>query len=51
MPVNEKKLAAMKAEYGGKRGTKVYYATENADSGKPAKKSKSKKTPAKGSKY
>jgi len=49
MPVDEKKMKALKSEYGGKHGEKVYYAMEN--SGKSAKKSKSKKAPAKGSKY
>lgn len=29
MPVNKKKMAAMKKEYGSKRGEEVYYAMEN----------------------
>ena len=29
MPVNRKKMKAMKEEYGPKKGKQVYYATEN----------------------
>jgi len=39
MPVNKKKMAAMKKEYGAKKGTQVYYALEN----KMKKKHKKKK--------
>jgi hypothetical protein len=52
MPVDEKKMKALKSEYGGKHGEKVYFAMEN--SGKKnskSKKTKSSKAPAKGSKY
>lgn len=29
MPINKKKMAALKKEYGSKRGEEVYYAMEN----------------------
>jgi hypothetical protein len=31
MPVNKKKMAALKKEYGSQRGKNVYYALENKD--------------------
>lgn len=43
MPVNKKRMAALKAEYGAKEGENVYYAMENqAKHGKPGKKRKKK---------
>ena len=38
MPVNRKKMAALKKEYGDKKGKEIYYAMEN----KAKKKSKKK---------
>lgn len=29
MPVNKKKMSALKKEYGSKKGEKIYYALEN----------------------
>lgn len=45
MPINRKKMKALKDEYGKEHGEQVYYALENeAKSGKmPKKKKKSKK--------
>jgi hypothetical protein len=31
MPVNKKKMAALKKEYGSQKGKNVYYALENKD--------------------
>ena len=41
MPVNQKKMAAMKKEYGAKKGKQVYFAMENK--AKHASKTKSVK--------
>jgi len=45
MPVNKKKMAALKKEYGAEKGERVYYAMENKAKHKKKKKkhSKSKK--------
>lgn len=40
MPVNQKKMRALKKEYGAKKGKSVYYAMENKQ--KQAKKKGSK---------
>ena len=49
MPVNKKKMAAMKKEYGAKKAKEVYYAVENKQKQKKKKpaKGKSKKLPSK----
>lgn len=38
MPVNKKKMKALKEEYGKKKGENVYYAMENKDKKKAKKK-------------
>ena len=38
MPVNKKKMVAMKKEYGAKKGEQVYYALENKNKKKKKKK-------------
>lgn len=38
MPVNKSKMAAMKKEYGTKKGEEVYYATEMKNKKKKKKK-------------
>lgn len=45
MPINKSMMAAMKKEYGSKKGKSVYYAMENKmkSEGKPVKKKKAKK--------
>lgn len=40
MPVQKKKMANMKAEYGSKKGEDVYYATEQKAKNKASKKAK-----------
>lgn len=42
MPVNQKKMAALKKEYGAKKGESIYYAMENK--AKKSHGSKKKKT-------
>lgn len=42
MPVQKKKMTALKSEYGSKKGESVYYALENS-SKKPGKKKPAKK--------
>lgn len=37
MPVNKKKMAAMKKEYGAAKGKKIYYAVENKQKAKEKK--------------
>ena len=37
MPINKKKMNALKAEYGSKKGIKVYYAMENKSKRSPQK--------------
>ena len=45
MPINKKKMSALKSEYGSATGKKVYYAMENKEKGakKGSKKAKGKK--------
>jgi len=44
MPINKKKMLAMKKEYGPLKGEKIYYALENKiTKNKPKVKSKRKK--------
>lgn len=43
MPVNKNKMAALKKEYGAKKGEDVYYAMENKAKHKKKSKSKRKK--------
>lgn len=40
MPVQKKKMKALKEEYGSKKGEEVYYAMENKAKHKPKKKPK-----------
>lgn len=35
MPINQKKMKALKKEYGAKKGKSVYYALENKQKAKP----------------
>lgn len=44
MPVDERKMKALKSEYGDKHGERVYYAMENK--GKNSKKKAKGKRPA-----
>lgn len=34
MPVNKKKMDALKKEYGAKKGKEIYYKLENKEKGK-----------------
>ena len=43
MPVNKKKMAAMKKTYGAKKGKQVYYAMEIKQKGKKSKKRSKRK--------
>lgn len=43
MPVNRKKMAALKKQYGTKKGEDVYYAQETMAKKKVRKKTKKKK--------
>lgn len=40
MPVNQKKMNALKKEYGAKKGEEVYYAMENKAKQKAKRKKK-----------
>jgi len=40
MPVNKKKMASLKKQYGAKRGEDIYYAMENKAKKKKARKKK-----------
>jgi hypothetical protein len=40
MPVNKKKMASLKKQYGAKRGEDIYYAMENKKKKKKARKKK-----------
>ena len=37
MPINQKKMKAIKEEYGAKKGKQVYYAMENKQKQSPKK--------------